>query len=116
MNGSETDRGVIPRAVEDVFAKIETVECNSIVLEELFLNLKRYVHILALLMACLFVWFQQFGYQMSDREFLIRVSYMEIYNEEINDLLDVENQKLQIHESLEVGFVPLNFLFLLWLM
>lgn len=41
--------------------------------------------------------------QISDREFLIRVSYMEIYNEEINDLLVVENQKLQIHESLEVA-------------
>lgn len=39
----------------------------------------------------------------TDREFLIRVSYMEIYNEEINDLLAVENQKLQIHESLENG-------------
>ncbi|KAK7321625.1 hypothetical protein VNO77_32451 [Canavalia gladiata] len=64
MNGSETDPGVIPRAVRDIFAKIET---------------------------------------MSDREFLIRVSYMEIYNEEINDLLVVENQKLPIHESLERG-------------
>ncbi|KAG2390285.1 Kinesin-like protein [Vigna angularis] len=64
MNGSETDAGVIPRAVRDIFATIETV---------------------------------------SDREFLIRVSYMEIYNEEINDLLVVENQKLQIHESLERG-------------
>ncbi|KAJ0024467.1 hypothetical protein Pint_08614 [Pistacia integerrima] len=40
---------------------------------------------------------------ISDREFLIRVSYMEIYNEEINDLFAVENQKLQIHESLERG-------------
>ncbi|RYR06107.1 hypothetical protein Ahy_B06g085905 isoform B [Arachis hypogaea] len=64
MNGSENDPGIIPRAVKDIFAKIET---------------------------------------MSDREFLIRVSYMEIYNEEINDLLVVENQKLQIHESLERG-------------
>ncbi|XP_027368144.1 kinesin-like protein KIN-7N [Abrus precatorius] len=64
MNGSETDPGVIPRAVRDIFTRIET---------------------------------------MSDREFLIRVSYMEIYNEEINDLLAVENQKLQIHESLERG-------------
>lgn len=42
---------------------------------------------------------------MSDREFLIRVSYMEIYNEEINDLFAVENQKLQIHESLEVEII-----------
>ncbi|KAK7383246.1 hypothetical protein VNO78_28920 [Psophocarpus tetragonolobus] len=64
MNGSETDAGVIPRAVRDIYATIE---------------------------------------MMSDREFLIRVSYMEIYNEEINDLLVVDNQKLQIHESLERG-------------
>ncbi|XP_073125716.1 kinesin-like protein KIN-7N [Henckelia pumila] len=41
--------------------------------------------------------------QASDREFLIRVSYMEIYNEDIIDLFAVENQKLQIHESLERG-------------
>ncbi|XP_073021338.1 kinesin-like protein KIN-7N isoform X2 [Primulina eburnea] len=41
--------------------------------------------------------------QASDREFLIRVSYMEIYNEDIIDLFAVENQKLQIHESLEHG-------------
>ncbi|GJM98735.1 hypothetical protein PR202_ga15769 [Eleusine coracana subsp. coracana] len=37
-----------------------------------------------------------------DREFLLRMSYMEIYNEEINDLLVPEHRKLQIHESLEV--------------
>ncbi|XP_073304837.1 kinesin-like protein KIN-7N [Primulina huaijiensis] len=41
--------------------------------------------------------------QASDREFLIRVSYMEIYNEDIIDLFAVENQKLQIHESLVHG-------------
>ncbi|CAH9065472.1 unnamed protein product [Cuscuta epithymum] len=39
----------------------------------------------------------------TDREFLIRVSYMEIYNEEINDLFAGGNQKLPIHESLERG-------------
>lgn len=64
MNGSETDPGIIHRAVKDIFEKIQMI---------------------------------------SDREFLIRVSYMEIYNEEINDLFAVENQKLQIHESLERG-------------
>ncbi|CBI30110.3 unnamed protein product, partial [Vitis vinifera] len=37
------------------------------------------------------------------REFLLRMSYMEIYNEEINDLLAPEHRKLQIHESLERG-------------
>ncbi|XP_062196952.1 kinesin-like protein KIN-7L isoform X2 [Phragmites australis] len=41
--------------------------------------------------------------QADDREFLIRVSYMEIYNEEINDLLTLGGQKLRIHESLERG-------------
>lgn len=30
------------------------------------------------------------------------MSYMEIYNEDINDLLAPEHRKLQIHESLEV--------------
>ncbi|KAG5537102.1 hypothetical protein RHGRI_024517 [Rhododendron griersonianum] len=42
-------------------------------------------------------------YTASDREFLLRMSYMEIYNEEINDLLAPEHRKLQIHESLERG-------------
>lgn len=37
------------------------------------------------------------------REFLVRMSYMEIYNEEINDLLVPEHRRLQIHESLERG-------------
>lgn len=40
-----------------------------------------------------------------DREFLLRMSYMEIYNEEINDLLVPEHRKLQIHESIEVLYV-----------
>ncbi|GMI89672.1 hypothetical protein like AT1G59540 [Hibiscus trionum] len=64
MNGSSSDPGIIHRAVNDLFQKINTI---------------------------------------SDREFLIRISYMEIYNEEINDLFAVENHKLQIHESLERG-------------
>ncbi|KAJ6404973.1 hypothetical protein OIU84_013031 [Salix udensis] len=62
MNGAQNDRGIIDRAVKDVFNKIHMIY---------------------------------------DREFLIRVSYMEIYNEEINDLFAEENQKLPIHESLE---------------
>ncbi|GJN04662.1 hypothetical protein PR202_ga22227 [Eleusine coracana subsp. coracana] len=64
MNGCDSDPGIIPRAVRDVFDTSRQAE---------------------------------------DREFLIRVSYMEIYNEEINDLLSLEGQKLQIHENLERG-------------
>lgn len=41
--------------------------------------------------------------EVPDREFLLRMSYMEIYNEEINDLLAPEHRKLQVHESLERG-------------
>ncbi|KAK1357414.1 Centromere-associated protein E [Heracleum sosnowskyi] len=41
--------------------------------------------------------------EVMDREFLLRMSYMEIYNEEINDLLVPEHRKLQIHESNERG-------------
>ncbi|GJP48827.1 hypothetical protein CLOM_g8107 [Closterium sp. NIES-68] len=41
--------------------------------------------------------------QTMNREFLLRVSYLEIYNEEINDLLAPDNRRLQIHESLEKG-------------
>lgn len=37
-----------------------------------------------------------------NREFLVRVSYMEIYNEDINDLLVPDHRKLQIKESIEV--------------
>eukprot|EP00878_Enallax_costatus_P020112 GHUV01021244.1.p1 GENE.GHUV01021244.1~~GHUV01021244.1.p1 ORF type:complete len:553 (+),score=211.39 GHUV01021244.1:1407-3065(+) len=40
---------------------------------------------------------------LQDREFLLRVSYMELYNEDINDLLAPENIKLPIHESKENG-------------
>nr|AMS24227.1 kinesin 7-III protein [Marsilea vestita] len=38
-----------------------------------------------------------------DREYLLHMSYMEIYNEDINDLLAPEQTKLQVHESLERG-------------
>lgn len=36
------------------------------------------------------------------------MSYMEIYNEDINDLLAPEHRKLQIHESLEVQKVLIS--------
>ncbi|XP_010413048.1 PREDICTED: kinesin-like protein KIN-7O [Camelina sativa] len=41
--------------------------------------------------------------QDASRDFLLRISYLEIYNENINDLLDPCNRKLQIHENLEKG-------------
>ncbi|XP_021744564.1 kinesin-like protein KIN-7O [Chenopodium quinoa] len=41
--------------------------------------------------------------EVPDREFLLRMSYLEIYNEEVNDLLVPEHRRLQVHESLERG-------------
>ncbi|KAG7305298.1 hypothetical protein JYU34_009343 [Plutella xylostella] len=39
-----------------------------------------------------------------DRDFLLRVSYIEIYNETIKDLLDVDNkEKIKIHETYQGG-------------
>eukprot|EP00160_Parvularia_atlantis_P003051 Unigene12545_Nuclearia_a/m.38101 Unigene12545_Nuclearia_a/g.38101 ORF Unigene12545_Nuclearia_a/g.38101 Unigene12545_Nuclearia_a/m.38101 type:complete len:489 (-) Unigene12545_Nuclearia_a:502-1968(-) len=64
MLGDEHARGIIPRAVDDVF---------------------RYIK------------------QTPSREFLLRVSYMEIYNETINDLLTPTQRNLQIHESKQHG-------------
>lgn len=53
MNGSEADPGVIPRAVEDVFAKIETVRwfssnSNSMYTSVFNFDLKCYLPIFAM--------------------------------------------------------------------
>ncbi|KAJ1547350.1 hypothetical protein HK096_003301 [Nowakowskiella sp. JEL0078] len=37
--------------------------------------------------------------QNPEREYLLRVSYLEIYNENIRDLLNPENDNLKIHEN-----------------
>ena len=37
--------------------------------------------------------------QAENRQFLLRISYMEINNEEINNLLAPENRKLKVHEN-----------------
>lgn len=39
----------------------------------------------------------------SDQEFLLRVSYLEIYNETLRDLLSPENSELRIHEDKRRG-------------
>ena len=44
--------------------------------------------------------------QTPEREFLLRVSYLEIYNEEIRDLLSPSTNRLKIHEDLEVSSLP----------
>jgi centromeric protein E len=41
--------------------------------------------------------------ETQEREFLLRVSYMEIYNEVIRDLLKPGNDNLKIHETPNVS-------------
>jgi hypothetical protein len=41
----------------------------------------------------------------ADREYLLRVSYMEIYNETIRDLLHPDQKELRIHENRNVCYV-----------
>jgi hypothetical protein len=42
-------------------------------------------------------------HENSEREFLLRVSYLEIYNESIRDLLSPEAIDLRIHEDRRVS-------------
>jgi hypothetical protein len=54
--------------------------------------------------------------QCPEREFLLRISYLEIYNEVINDLLAPQNINLKIREeSRRVSSTPLFFFLLLFL-
>lgn len=59
MRGHTDEAGIIPLAVADLFEEISTVQINSIVI-----NVKQ-----------------------RDREFTLKVTYLEIYNEKIRDLL-----------------------------
>lgn len=47
--------------------------------------------------------FKQITEQPEDIEFSMRVSFVEIYNEKIKDLLDPSKTNLQIHENKQLG-------------
>jgi centromeric protein E len=47
--------------------------------------------------------------QSEDREYLLRVSYIEIYNEVITDLFNPSNTNLKIHENVKVHFLFSSF-------
>ncbi|KAG2234094.1 hypothetical protein INT48_000271, partial [Thamnidium elegans] len=67
FNGTETEPGVIPRSVDNVFSFIKKAS------------------------ACIYI--------AVTREFLLRVSYLEIYNESIRDLLSPSNTNLKIQQD-----------------
>ena len=65
-NTSDPQRGMIPRAVEEIFHYIESADS-------------------------------------SDSKFMVRVSYVQIYNENISDLLKTDRVSLQIREEKKKG-------------
>lgn len=79
MQGSRESPGVIPHAISDVFQFIQNVRkhTNSLIASS---NPRR-------------LW------QNPSREFCLRVSYLEIYNEILKDLLDPSKVNLKIHEN-----------------
>ena len=82
MQGSENDPGIIQQAMREIFALIEKV-----------------VAVMLAFWGRPTVLIQR---QTPVREFLLRVSYLEIYNEEIRDLLNPSNANLKIHENFNV--------------
>ena len=65
-NSSDTQRGIIPRSIEEIFNHIES-------------------------------------FSSPDTKFMVRASYLQIYNESISDLLKPEKISLQIREDKKKG-------------
>jgi len=88
MMGSNQSPGVIPLAVQDIFSyarKVRRPFSHGAALRPRFSR-------------CVLCG------QTYDREFLIRVSYLEIYQECIRDLFKPEDDDLKLHEHPEQGF------------
>ncbi|CAJ1972094.1 unnamed protein product, partial [Sphenostylis stenocarpa] len=101
MRGSEAEPGVIPLSIHDFQkASEKPFKFNPIDEKNVWIHFFMHTYRGNVLFHKL-----ESTYVLKDvdREFLLRMSYMEIYNEEINDLLAPEHRKLQIHENLERG-------------
>lgn len=95
-DGTSRTPGVIPQAVEDVFQSIKNVRMVTHVW-----NLLRLVSVSFHPKGSLL-----FQPKFPKKEFLLRVSYMEIYNETVTDLLvdSWKRKPLEVREQINVGW------------
>lgn len=83
MMGDQSNPGVIPIAIKHIFTHISQVFLSYYVL--MFLNF--------------------FLIQSKTREYIVRASYLEIYNETVRDLFSPSSAHLKIHEDIEVSII-----------
>lgn len=78
MMGSEDSRGIVPQLNDDLWIKIK---------EKLDVITKK-----------------ESSKQTSEKtKFMVTVSFLEVYNEEVKDLLNPSDKKLKIHEHPDLG-------------
>lgn len=80
MMGSEDSKGIIPQLNEELWEKI------NLKLHEMELSSK-----------------EDTSHNGSKTKFMVTASFLEVYNEEIKDLLNPTGKKLKIHESPDIG-------------
>ncbi|KAJ3414063.1 hypothetical protein HDV05_007097 [Chytridiales sp. JEL 0842] len=83
MKGTRQEPGIIPLSIQEIFSLISRVRCKLFSIPSSLLTLSWMCSIM----------------QTPECEFLLRVSYMEIYNEVIKDLLSDAPASLKIHED-----------------
>ncbi|KAF5954763.1 hypothetical protein HYC85_007619 [Camellia sinensis] len=108
MHGDQNSPGIIPLAIRDVFSMIQDdlitrkrigsgrEEYGLYILDQT----DKLAHSSIQLPST-----KEDIFQTPGREFLLRVSYLEIYNEVINDLLDPTGQNLRVREDAQGTYV-----------
>jgi hypothetical protein len=82
MMGTDDNKGIIPQLNDDLWVKVQAK------LEKLNIEAQAAA---------------QADGTKSDTKFMITVSFLEVYNEDIKDLLNPSDKKLKIHESPQQG-------------
>jgi len=97
-----TMTGITEYSVSEIYDYIYKVHCLSI-------QFKRVYHVLNLTICILFIYFNgcplSLLWQHSEREFVLKFSAIEIYNEAVKDLLNPDSGQLRLLDDPEVGIL-----------